>query len=111
MAFRFIHTADWQIGKVFRFVDDAAMGGLQLARLDAITRIGELASKHDAHHVLVAGDVYDHATLLPLTRSQPIERMRTHDSVQWHLLPGNHDPYQPNGLWDQLRKRGLPDNV
>ena len=111
MAFRFIHTADWQIGKVFRFVDGAEMGGLQLARLEAITRIGKLAEEHNARHVLVAGDVYDHATPSPHTRNQVLERMRAHTSVQWHLLPGNHDPYQPNGLWDQLRRRGLPDNV
>ena len=111
MAFRFIHTADWQIGKVFRFVDGAEMGGLQLARLEAITRIGKLAEEHHARHVLVAGDVYDHATPSPHTRNQVLERMRAHPSVQWHLLPGNHDPYQPNGLWDQLRTRGLPDNV
>ena len=111
MPFRFIHTADWQIGKVFRFVDDAVMGGLQLARLDAITRIGNLASKHDVRHVLVAGDVYDHATPSTHSRNQVVERMRAHTSVHWHLLPGNHDPYQPNGLWDQLRKRGLPDNI
>ena len=111
MAFRFIHTADWQIGKVFRFVDDTAMGGLQLARLDAITRIGQLALKYEVRHVLVAGDVYEHPALFPRTRNQAIERMRAYDSVQWHLLPGNHDSYQPNGLWDQLCKRGLPDNV
>ena len=111
MAFRFIHSADWQIGKVFRFVDGAEMGGLQLARLEAISRIGNLADEHDVSHILVAGDVYDHATPSPRTRNQVIERMRAHTSVQWHLLPGNHDPYQPNGLWDQLRRRGLPDNV
>ena len=111
MAFRFIHTADWQIGKVFRFVDGATMGGLQLARLDAITRIGKLALEHHVRHVLVAGDVYDHATPSPRSRNQVIERMRAHALVQWHLLPGNHDRYQPNGLWDQLRGRGLPDNI
>ena len=111
MAFRFIHTADWQIGKVFRFVDGPAMGGLQLARLEVITRIGSLAAEHDVSHVLVAGDVYDHATPSPHTRNQVVERMRAHTSVQWHLLPGNHDPYQPNGLWDQLQRRGLPSNV
>ena len=111
MAFRFIHTADWQIGKVFRFVDDAAMGGLQLARLEAITCIGKLALEHDVRHVLVAGDVYEHATPSPYSRNQVIERMRAHASVQWHMVPGNHDPHQPNGLWDQLRKRGLPDNI
>ena len=111
MAFRFIHTADWQIGKVFRFVDSAEMGGLQLARLEAITRIGNLANEHDVSHVLVAGDVYDHAAPTPHTRNQVVERMRAYTSVQWRLLPGNHDPYQPNGLWDQLQKRGLPDNI
>ena len=111
MAFRFIHTADWQIGKVFRFVDGAEMGGLQLARLEAITLIGKLADEHHVRHVLVAGDVYDHATPSTHARNQVVERMRAHTSVQWHLLPGNHDPYQPNGLWDQLRRRGLPDNI
>ena len=111
MGFRFIHTADWQIGKVFRFVDGAEMGGLQLARLEAITLIGKLADEHHVRHVLVAGDVYDHATPSTHTRNQVVERMRAHTSVQWHLLPGNHDPYQPNGLWDQLRRRGLPDNI
>ena len=111
MAFRFIHSADWQIGKVFRFVDGAEMGGLQLARLEAITCIGKLADEHDVSHILVAGDVYDHAAPSPHTRNQVVERMRAYPLVHWHLLPGNHDPYQPNGLWDQLRRRGLPDNV
>ena len=111
MAFRFIHTADWQIGKVFRFVDDAAMGGLQLARLEAITRIGSLALEHDVRHVLVAGDVYDHGSPSTHLRNQVVERMRAHASVHWHLLPGNHDPYRPNGLWDQLRRRDLPENI
>ena len=111
MAFRFIHSADWQIGKVFRFVDGAEMGGLQLARLEAVTRIGNLADQHDVSHVLVAGDIFDHATPSPHTRNQVVERMRAYTWVQWHLLPGNHDPYQPNGLWDQLRRRGLPENI
>ena len=111
MAFRFIHSADWQIGKVFRFVDGAEMSGLQLARLEAITRIGNLADRHDVSHVLVAGDLYDHATPSPRTRNQAVERMRACTSVQWHLLPGNHDPYQPNGLWDQIRRRDLPANI
>ncbi len=111
MGFRFIHTADWQIGKVFRFVDDAAMGPLQQARLEAVTRIGELARTHNAHHVLVAGDVWDHAAPSPRSRNQVVERMRAQPEVDWHLLPGNHDPYQPNGLWDQLRQRELPRNV
>jgi len=111
MSARFIHTSDWQIGKVFRFVDDATMGLLQDARLRAITRIGELAREHDAQHVLVAGDVYDMEALSPRSLNQPLERMRNFSAVQWHLLPGNHDPHRPNGLWDQLLRKGVPANV
>ncbi len=37
--------------------------------------------------------------------------MRGFPGVRWHLLPGNHDPYRPNGLWDQLVRKGLPENV
>ena len=111
MPFRFIHTADWQIGKVFRFVDDATMGVLQQARLEAITRIGALATDYSAAHVLVAGDIWEYEAPALRTRNQTLERMRAHDDVHWHLLPGNHDAHQPNGLWDQLRQRGLPENV
>lgn len=111
MTLRLLHSSDWQIGKVFRFLDNANMGLLQEARLRAITRIGELAGKHGAPHVLVAGDVYDMEALSPRSINQPLERMRNFPTVRWHLLPGNHDPHRPNGLWDQLLRKGLPDNV
>ena len=111
MSFRFIHSSDFQIGKVFRFVDDATMGLLQDARVEAIARLGELAVEHDAKHILVAGDVYDKEALAMRSLNQPLERMRAFPSIQWHLLPGNHDPHRPNGLWDQLIQRGLPENV
>ena len=111
MKVRIIHTSDWQIGKVFRFVDDATMGLLQDARLKAITRLGELAVEHDVRHVLVAGDVYDMEALSPLSVNQPLERMRNFSRVRWHLLPGNHDPHRPNGLWDRILQRELPDNI
>jgi DNA repair exonuclease SbcCD nuclease subunit len=108
---RFIHTADWQIGKVFRFLDDATVGVLQEARLEAISRIGRLALEHGAPTVLVAGDIYDVATAEDRTLGQPVERMRAFANVQWHLIPGNHDPHQPGGPWDRLVRRGLPDNL
>ena len=111
MTVKLIHTSDWQIGKVFRFLDNAAMGLLQEARLRVITRLGEFAGAHGAAHVLVAGDVYDMEALSPRSLNQPLERMRGFPGTQWHLLPGNHDPHRLNGLWDQLLRKGLPENV
>jgi DNA repair exonuclease SbcCD nuclease subunit len=108
---RLIHTADWQIGKVFRFVDDATCGVLQEARLEAISQIGRLAVAHAAPIVLAAGDIYDVATAEDRTLGQPMERMRAFAAVEWHLIPGNHDPHQQGGPWDRVLRRGLPDNV
>lgn len=111
MSFKFIHTSDWQIGKVFRFVNQETMGILQEARLNAISRIGEIAAERGIRHVLVAGDVYDVEQPKDEDLGRPVERMRSARTVQWHLLPGNHDPHRPEGLWARLQKRDIPDNV
>jgi hypothetical protein len=37
--------------------------------------------------------------------------MRRYPAVSWHLIPGNHDPDQPNGLWHRVQFIGLPENV
>jgi DNA repair exonuclease SbcCD nuclease subunit len=108
---RFIHTADWQIGKVFGFLDDAATHALGDARLDAITTIGRLAREHCATAVLVAGDVYEHPGVGDLSLDKPLERMRTFASVAWHLIPGNHDPDRTGGVWERLSRRELPPNI
>lgn len=107
---RFVHTADWQIGKVFkRFGEREAL--FREARLDAIEALGQLARREGARHVLVAGDIYDQHTPLRTTLWAPLERMRRHPEVIWHLLPGNHDPHRPKGLWEQLTGDDLPANV
>lgn len=108
---RLIHTSDWQIGKAFGFADDAVREVLREERLQAIGRLGRLAQAQGASAVLVAGDVYDVAAPSDRTLQQPIERMRQFPGIEWHLLPGNHDPHTPNGIWDRLRRGGLPANV
>jgi DNA repair exonuclease SbcCD nuclease subunit len=107
---RFVHTADWQIGKPFRaFGERESL--LHKARLDAIDRLGQLAVQENARHVVVAGDLYD--TDAPSTRTlrEPIERMRRFQSVQWHIIPGNHDPHRPSGVWDRVARDDLPATV
>jgi DNA repair exonuclease SbcCD nuclease subunit len=107
---RFIHTADWQIGKSFRRFGERE-GGLKQARLDAIERIGEAALAHGATHVLVAGDLFDHFAPSDRTAREPVERMRRFGAVEWLIIPGNHDPHRPDGVWDRLARLGLPANV
>ncbi len=124
MAFAFIHTADWQIGKAFgRFeADKAAI--LRRARFDVIDRIAAAARSANAAHVLVAGDVFDGETLPDSLVQQTLARLAAHGGAQgsaqggstqgtagcltWHLLPGNHDPARPGGIWERMRRSGVP---
>lgn len=107
---RIIHTADWQIGKPFlRFGEKAE--SLRAARLDAVERLGQLAAAEDITHVLVAGDVFDSETPSNVTLRGPLERMHRFARVTWHLLPGNHDPHRPGGLWERVRALVPPPNV
>jgi DNA repair exonuclease SbcCD nuclease subunit len=109
-AMRFIHTADWQIGKPFRnFGDKESV--LRQARLNAIDTIGALAMREGAAHVLIAGDLYDTESPAQKTLLEPLERMRRFPSVAWHVISGNHDPHRGNGLWDRVLGLGLPANV
>jgi len=107
---RFIHTADWQVGKPFRNFGDRDVL-LRQARLTAIETIGRLALAEGAPHVLVAGDLYDTEAPSQKTLLEPIERMRNVPAVSWHIIPGNHDYHRGNGLWDRARALGLPSNV
>jgi DNA repair exonuclease SbcCD nuclease subunit len=107
---RFIHTADWQIGKPFRnFGEKDSV--LRQARLAAIEAIGRLARAEGAPHVLVAGDLYDNDAPAQKTLLEPLERMRGFPEISWHVIPGNHDYHRGNGLWDRAMASGLPANI
>ena len=111
---RFVHTSDWQIGKTFRFADDASQL-LRDERLEAVTRLGQLARTEGAPAILVAGDVYDVETPAERTLRQPVERMRAFPDIEWHLIPGNHDSHTPRGPWERLLRLNaserLPGNI
>jgi len=106
---RFIHTADWQLGKPFGRMPDEVRTALQEARLDAIDAIGKLAADKGADDILVAGDIFD--TFEPGERvvRQALTRMGR-AKCRWWLLPGNHDYARAEGLWARLA-REAPANV
>lgn len=111
MGIKFVHTADWQIGRAFRMFDAATAIPLEEARLACLDEIGKAAVDSGAAHVLVAGDVYDSPDLGSKTLRQLLERMRLRSDVSWWLLPGNHDPARAGGVWDRVATLGVPDNV
>lgn len=109
-TFRFIHTADWQIGAPFGSYESELSARLREARVSAIERIGNLAQDKSVQHIIVAGDVWDSEQPSDSMIRQPLDIMGETADATWWLLPGNHDPHRRNMLWDRIGSRA-PDNV
>ena len=101
MALRFLHTADWQLGKPFAgVVDDTKRHALQAERIAVLERIAEAARTHDAAFIVVAGDIFDSPTPTRSLVSQmcdAVGRMRR----PVLMIPGNHDHGGPGSVWSQ----------
>lgn len=108
---RFLHTADWQIGRQFSHL--APEDGLALAeaRLEVVVRIAELAAVQSVAAVLVAGDVFDAQTVSERTLRRLFNALAGY-AGPWVLLPGNHDAALAESVWTRARRLGVvPPNV
>lgn len=110
MAFRFIHTADWQVGKPFSSVAGDAGAALRRQRIDTITNIAKLAGEHRVDAVLVAGDAFDSNEVEDRTINQLLAALAPFDGT-WVFLPGNHDAALPHSVWSRLRHLQPSDNI
>ena len=87
---RFLHTADWQIGRQYsRFEMEDAVA-LYEARFTAVERLAALAAEEQVDAVLVAGDIFDAQTLSERTLHRTFQALSAYPGP-WLMLPGNHD--------------------
>lgn len=108
---RFIATADWQLGMTAHYLSDEARPRFHRARLDAVRRIGELATRQGAQFVLVCGDVFESNQLNRAIVSRTFEVLREF-SVPVVLLPGNHDPLDAASIYNSTAFTGrVPEQV
>jgi DNA repair exonuclease SbcCD nuclease subunit len=110
MTVSFIHTADWQLGRVFGQAGEDARVELRRQRFATVARLGALAAERRVDAVLVAGDVFDTAVPGKDTMRDALQAMESF-AGPWVLLPGNHDPAQAEGAWSQLSRRGAPPSI
>jgi len=108
---RFLHTADWQIGRQYsRFAEEDA-SILADARFTAIERLATLATEKAVDAVLVAGDVFDAQTVSDRTIHRTFQAMAGFTGP-WLLLPGNHDAALAESVWTRaMRLEAVPEHV
>lgn len=97
---KFVHTADWQIGKNFDRVsvaDDQAK--LRAARVESIRQLGQVARQRGAEFVLVAGDLFESSTPTKHIVADLLGAVRGIE-LPVIAIPGNHDHGGPAGVWN-----------
>jgi len=106
MKVRLLHTADWQIGRVFSQFEPDDAAALFEARFATVERIAALASEHSVDAVLVAGDVFDAQTVADKTIRRLFQAMQGYAGT-WLLLPGNHDAALAESVWTRAQRLGV----
>ncbi|WP_279477885.1 DNA repair exonuclease [Aureimonas sp. SK2] len=100
---RFVHTADWQIGKPFGGYADETRAELRAERFNAVRRLAELAQARGAAFVVVAGDAFDGNTVSDRDIQRTLDAMASF-AGPWIMLPGNHDPAVSVSVWSRLAR-------
>jgi DNA repair exonuclease SbcCD nuclease subunit len=113
VIFKFLHTADWHLGKRFERFGQYETS-LTRARLDVLDRVLGIAERYAVDAVLCAGDLFDD----PFPKREWWEgvikklKNRSWSNRPVFLLPGNHDPLIPESIWENFEFRNaLPAGV
>lgn len=111
MALRLLHTADWQIGRIYTQFEPDDAQALFEARFQVVERLAALASQHQVDAVLVAGDVFDAQTVSDKTLRRLFNALQAY-AGPWVLLPGNHDAALAESVWTRAQRLGVvPPNA
>lgn len=108
---KFLHTADWQIGRLFATFDPEHAPLLAEARITAVERLAALATVEGVSAVLVAGDVFDAQTVSDRTVRRLFNALSGF-AGPWLMISGNHDAALAESVWTRAQRLGaVPGNV
>ena len=112
VALKILHTADWHLGRRFPSFSEEDETKLTRARIEAVDRLLGVAESFTVDAVLCAGDLFDDPAP---SESWWRGLLRLLEKRNWtnrpmFLLPGNHDPLEPNSVWAEEHpfRRALP---
>jgi DNA repair exonuclease SbcCD nuclease subunit len=97
---KFLHTADWQMG--MRAVHAGTKSKeIRAKRFEAASRLVDLARAARVDFVVLAGDTFEHHDVDEVVVKRTVDILNRFDPIPVYVLPGNHDPMLPGGVWDR----------
>ncbi|MCS7159443.1 MAG: DNA repair exonuclease [Gemmatales bacterium] len=99
---RFLHAADLHLGmRITRFEPDVCNRIVE-ARFAALENLRKVAKQRDVQFILIAGDIFDDLQVEKSVASRAFAMLEgSANSCPVYLIPGNHDPLVPGGVWDR----------
>ena len=108
---KILHTADWQIGRLYGTFDPDDAAALAEARFVAVERLAALAASEQVDAVVVAGDVFDAQTVSDRSIRKLFNAVAGYGGP-WVMIPGNHDAALAESVWTHAARLGaLPSNL
>ena len=109
---RFVHSADWQLGRAPYYLSEEARARFSAARVEVIGAIAKLALQEGCDFVVVCGDVFESNHIDRQVLVRALDKMRAAARVEFFLLPGNHDPMDASSIFrSPTFKEHGPSNV
>ena len=107
---RFLHTSDWQMGM------RAVHAGIKAKkvrdmRFESALCVAKLAKEHRVQFVIIAGDVFEHHDVDEVVVKRTVDILNQFAPIAVYVLPGNHDPYVPGGVWGRQSWRRVGSHV
>jgi DNA repair exonuclease SbcCD nuclease subunit len=107
---RFLHTADWQLGLKAVHAGQRAKA-VRDRRFATAEAVAALARREAVDFVLIAGDLFEHHDVDDAVVRRAVKALDDLAPLPVYVLPGNHDPLVPGGVWDRSAWRRAGPHV
>lgn len=107
---RFLHTADWQLGMKGGSLGKAGEI-VRRARIETTRAMISMASEEKVNFILIAGDLFESNAVHRDTIEQALDVFDKASGIPIYILPGNHDPLEPDSVYLQRIWKSSPGNV
>src|SRR5437867_1279806 len=96
----FMHAADLHLGLRLTRFEPAIANRVREARLVALDNVLKAAVQRRAGFLVIAGELFDDHAVAGVTTRRAFEMLEA-VPMPVVVLPGNHDPFLPGGIWDR----------
>lgn len=108
--FKILHTADWHIDAQPAFLQEKR-DEYKKRRYRTAESIADQALREKVDAVVIAGDLFDRWEIRDAVLNHTIEILERFAPIPVYIIPGNHDPLIPDGVWDNRLWSTAGDNV